>query len=150
MTDLASTAMPTSRQHVEERRASVRTEPLGIRIAIIAIAIGFLALFIILPLVTVFIQAFSKGATAYFGALSDPDAISAIRLTLLIAAISVAVNLVFGVIAAWAITKFEFPGKTFLITLIDLPFFRFACRLRSRFCAPFRRAGHLRLLAHGE
>ncbi|MDZ4790333.1 MAG: sulfate ABC transporter permease subunit CysW [Hyphomicrobiales bacterium] len=123
MADIAAPiAMPTSRQHVEDRRASVRTEPLGVRIAIIGIAIGFLGLFIVLPLVTVFIQAFSKGATAYFSALSDPDAISAIRLTLLIAAISVAVNLVFGVIAAWAITKFEFPGKTFLITLIDLPF----------------------------
>ncbi len=122
MAGAAPIIMPTSRQHVEERRASVRTEPAGVRIAITAIAIGFLALFIVLPLVTVFIQAFGKGFTTYLSALSDPDAVSAIRLTLYIAAISVAVNLVFGVIAAWAITKFEFPGKTFLITLIDLPF----------------------------
>ncbi|MBC8050967.1 MAG: sulfate ABC transporter permease subunit CysW [Chitinophagales bacterium] len=123
MADIAAPiAVPTSRQHVEKRRASVRTEPAVVRFAITAIAIAFLALFIVLPLVTVFIQAFGKGLTTYLSALSDPDAISAIRLTLLIAAISVAVNLVFGVIAAWAITKFEFPGKTFLITLIDLPF----------------------------
>ena len=67
-------------------------------------------------------QAFSKGIVAYLAALADPEALSAIRLTLLVAAISVALNLVFGVVAAWAIAKFEFTGKTFLITLIDLPF----------------------------
>ena len=75
-----------------------------------------------LPLVVVFASAFSKGISAYFSALAEPEALSAIRLTLLVAAISVALNLVFGVIAAWAIAKFEFRGKTFLITLIDLPF----------------------------
>jgi sulfate transport system permease protein len=76
----------------------------------------------VLPLVVVFAQAFSKGVGAYFSALTDPEALSAIRLTLTVAAISVSLNLVFGVIAAWAITKFEFPGKTLLISLIDLPF----------------------------
>ena len=82
----------------------------------------FLTVFVVLPLVVVFAQAFSKGIGAYFSALTDPEALSAIRLTLIVAAISVSLNLVFGVIAAWAITKFEFPGKTFLISLIDLPF----------------------------
>jgi sulfate transport system permease protein len=75
-----------------------------------------------LPLAVVFIQAFSKGIAPYLGALTHPDALAAIRLTLLVAAISVSLNLVFGLAAAWAITKFEFPGKGVLITLIDLPF----------------------------
>jgi sulfate transport system permease protein len=103
-------------------RAGARTEPWLIRAVIIAVAVTFLVVFVVLPLVVVFAQAFSKGIGAYFSALSDPEALSAIRLTLIVAAISVSLNLVFGVIAAWAITKFEFPGKTFLISLIDLPF----------------------------
>jgi sulfate transport system permease protein len=103
-------------------RVDSRTEPKLIRVVIIAIAVTFLTVFVVLPLVVVFAQAFSKGAGAYFTALADPEALSAIRLTLWVAAISVSLNLVFGVIAAWAITKFEFPGKTFLISLIDLPF----------------------------
>ncbi|MEA2941308.1 MAG: sulfate/thiosulfate transport system permease protein [Bradyrhizobium sp.] len=103
-------------------RADTRTEPRLIRVVIIAITVVFLTVFVVLPLVVVFAQAFSKGIGAYFSALTDPEALSAIRLTLLVAAISVSLNLVFGVIAAWAITKFEFHGKTFLISLIDLPF----------------------------
>src|ERR1700674_4038255 len=103
-------------------RDDVRTEPGPIRIVIIAIAVSFLTVFVVLPLVVVFAQAFSKGIGAYFAALSDAEALSAIRLTLLVAAISVSLNLVFGVVAAWAIAKFEFRGKTFLISLIDLPF----------------------------
>jgi len=103
-------------------RADTRTEPRVVRVVIIAIAVTFLTVFVVLPLVMVFAQAFSKGIGAYFSALTDPEALSAIRLTLLVAAISVSLNLVFGVLAAWAITKFEFPGKTFLISLIDLPF----------------------------
>jgi sulfate transport system permease protein len=103
-------------------RADARTEPWLVRAVIIAIAVTFLTVFVVLPLVVVFAQAFSKGIGAYFSALTDPEALSAIRLTLAVAAISVSLNLVFGVIAAWAITKFEFPGKTFLISLIDLPF----------------------------
>ena len=99
-----------------------RTEPKFVRYTLIGIAVTFLTIFVVLPLVVVFTQAFSKGVEAYFGALTDPEALSAIRLTLLIAAISVGINLVFGVAAAWAITKFDFPGKTFLVTLIDLPF----------------------------
>src|SRR5882724_2842320 len=103
-------------------RADTRTEPWLIRAVIIAVAVTFLTVFVVLPLVVVFAQAFSKGVGAYFSALTDPEALSAIRLTLCVAAISVSLNLVFGVIAAWAITKFEFRGKTFLISLIDLPF----------------------------
>ena len=99
-----------------------RSEPRFVRIGIIALALAFLSVFVVLPLVVVFAQAFSKGVSAYFAALSDPEALSAIRLTLSVAAISVSLNLVFGVIAAWAIAKFEFSGKTALVTLIDLPF----------------------------
>jgi sulfate transport system permease protein len=101
---------------------SGRTETPAVRFCIIAIAVTFLAVFVVLPLIVVFAQAFSKGISAYLAALSDPEALSAIRLTLLVAAISVGINLVFGLTAAWAITKFEFSGKTFLISLIDLPF----------------------------
>jgi sulfate transport system permease protein len=104
------------------RPDSVRTEPRPVRIAIIALAVMFLGVFVVLPLAVVFAQAFSKGIGAYLAALSDPEALSAIRLTLVVAAISVGSNLLFGLIAAWAIAKFEFAGKTLLITLIDLPF----------------------------
>ena len=100
----------------------VRTEPFLVRWTLITIAVLFLTVFVVLPLVVVFTEAFSRGVSAYLSALSDPEALSAIRLTLTVAAISVGLNLVFGVIAAWAIAKFEFPGKVFLITLIDLPF----------------------------
>jgi sulfate/thiosulfate transport system permease protein len=103
-------------------RENLRTEPTIIRVVIIAIAVTFLTVFVVLPLVVVFAQAFSKGVGAYFSALADPEALSAIRLTLMVAAISVGLNLVFGVIAAWAIAKFDFRGKTLLISLIDLPF----------------------------
>jgi sulfate transport system permease protein len=103
-------------------RADTRTEPWLVRTAIIAITVTFLIVFVVLPLVVVFTQAFSKGIGAYFSALADPEALSAMRLTLTVAAVSVSLNLVFGVIAAWAITKFEFRGKTLLISLIDLPF----------------------------
>lgn len=92
------------------------------RLAVIAAAVGFLALFILLPLVAVFTEALRQGLAAYLEALIEPDAVAAMRLTLLVAAIAVPVNLVFGVAAAWAIAKFEFHGKSFLITLIDLPF----------------------------
>src|SRR5262249_44834970 len=81
-----------------------------------------LTIFVALPLFVVFAQAFAKGISAYLSALANPEALASIRLTLLIAAISVALNLVFGLVAAWAVAKFEFPGKTLLVTLIDLPF----------------------------
>ncbi|PWL19373.1 sulfate ABC transporter permease subunit CysW [Falsochrobactrum shanghaiense] len=92
------------------------------RIVLVAISLVFLGLFLVLPVVAVFVEAFRKGAGEYLAALLEPDAWAAIRLTLLVAAISVPVNLVFGVAAAWAIAKFEFKGKALLTTLIDLPF----------------------------
>ncbi len=114
--------MNTSQSILTSARDDLRTEPKLIRIILIAIAVTFLTIFVVLPLAVVFAQAFSKGVTAYFAALSDPEAWSAIRLTLLVAAISVSLNLVFGIVAAWAIAKFDFSGKTFLVSLIDLPF----------------------------
>jgi sulfate transport system permease protein len=89
---------------------------------LISIALLFCLVFLLLPLVNVFVQAFSKGWAAYWQAITHPDAWSAMKLTLLIAVISVPLNVVFGLAAAWAIAKFEFRGKTLLITLIDLPF----------------------------
>ena len=112
----------TQRSLEIQARDDARTEPGWIRRIIIALAIAFLVVFVVLPLVLVFSQAFSRGVGAYFKALSDPEAWSAIRLTLIVAAISVGVNLLFGVMAAWAIAKFDFRGKTMLISLIDLPF----------------------------
>ncbi len=93
-----------------------------VRWSLITIALGFVILFLCVPLLLVIIQAFSKGFGAYFSALSQPDMLSAMRLTLLTALITVPLNTVFGVAAAWAITRFEFRGKDLLITLIDLPF----------------------------
>jgi sulfate/thiosulfate transport system permease protein len=104
------------------RRTGPTTEVRWVRGAAIMIALLFLGLFLLFPLIVVFVEALSRGFVAYFSALTDPDAVSAIRLTLLIAAIAVPANLVFGVAAAWAIAKYEFRGKAFLITLIDLPF----------------------------
>jgi sulfate/thiosulfate transport system permease protein len=98
------------------------TEPPLVRLTLVLVAIGFLALFLIVPLAAVFVQAFEKGLGAYLAAIREPDAWAAIRLTLLTAAIAVPLNVVFGVAAAWAIAKFEFPGKNLLATLIDLPF----------------------------
>jgi sulfate transport system permease protein len=102
------------------RRATA--EPALFRWLLIGIALAFLALFLVAPLAAVFTQAFRKGFQAYIAALTEPDALAAIRLTLLVAAIAVPANLVFGVAAAWAIAKFNFRGKAILITLIDLPF----------------------------
>ena len=93
-----------------------------VRGALIAVALAFVALFLLVPLVAVFSQALAKGLAAYAGAIRRPETLSAIRLTLTAAAIAVPLNLVFGVAAAWAIAKFEFPGKNALVTLIDLPF----------------------------
>src|SRR5690606_19524758 len=89
---------------------------------LILFALAFLMIFLLLPLVTVFAEALSRGFGAYGAALVEPDALAAIRLTLLVAAISVPLNIAFGIVAAWAIAKFDFPGKSLLITFIDLPF----------------------------
>ncbi|MBE0694554.1 MAG: sulfate ABC transporter permease subunit CysW [Aquamicrobium sp.] len=93
-----------------------------VRWTLIAVALAFLALVLFLPLIAVFSEALRRGWQVAFEAISDPDALSAVRLTLLVAAIAVPLNCIFGVAAAWAIAKFEFKGKSFLITLIDLPF----------------------------
>jgi len=92
------------------------------RWSLTAAALLFLGLFLFLPLATVFVEGLRRGFKVYFAALHTPDALSAIRLTLLVAAIAVPLNLVFGLAASWAIAKFEFPGKSVLTTLIDLPF----------------------------
>ena len=92
------------------------------RALILGVALAFLGIFLLAPLVAVFVEALSKGVGTYFASLVEPDALSAIQLTLLVAVISVPLNVVFGLAASWAITKFDFPGKSILITLIDLPF----------------------------
>jgi sulfate/thiosulfate transport system permease protein len=98
------------------------TEPRLVRWLLTGIALAFLALFLVVPLAAVFTQAFAKGIDFYFESLKDPDAWSAIKLTLITAAIAVPLNVVFGLAASWAIAKFEFKGKALLTTLIDLPF----------------------------
>lgn len=121
MTDASINNIRPSREFAKARE-SARTEPAIIRWTIIALAVTFLTVFVVLPLLLVFTSALSRGVGAYLTALADEEALSAIKLTLTVAAISVLINLVFGVSAAWAIAKFEFPGKTILNTLIDLPF----------------------------
>jgi sulfate transport system permease protein len=98
------------------------SEPRTVRAVLITTALLFLGLFLLLPLIVVFSEAFKKGIEIYWDSIREPDAASAIRLTLTAAAISVPLNLVFGIAAAWAVAKFQFPGKSFLVTLIDLPF----------------------------
>ncbi|MBB6261216.1 sulfate transport system permease protein [Paenochrobactrum gallinarii] len=109
-------------QHTPPADDHAVSEQGWVRYSLIAIAMLFLGLVLILPVLTVFIEAFRKGVAQYFETFIELDALAAIRLTLLVAAISVPVNLVFGVAGAWAIAKFEFKGKAFLTTLIDLPF----------------------------
>jgi len=104
-----------------ETRSATR-EPTWIKWTIVGVSLTFFTLFLLMPLIEVFVEAFRKGWDTYLAALIEPDALSAIKLTLIAAAIAVPLNLSFGVAAAWAITKFEFPGKQVLITLIDLPF----------------------------
>ncbi|MDR1310458.1 MAG: sulfate ABC transporter permease subunit CysW [Burkholderiaceae bacterium] len=104
-----------------ERNPTTR-EPRWIKWGLLTIALAFFSFFLLLPLVAVFAEALRKGVEAYWQAIIDPDARAAIRLTLIAAAISVPLNLLFGLAAAWAITKFDFRGKHFLVTLIDLPF----------------------------
>jgi sulfate transport system permease protein len=98
------------------------SEPLAVRLLLIAAALGFMALFLVLPLVVVFEQALEKGLAAYLAAVREPAALAALRLTLLTAAIAVPANVLFGLAASWAIARFDFHGRGFLLTLIDLPF----------------------------
>lgn len=102
--------------------SSATREPLVVKWIIITLSLAFFAFFLLLPLAAVFTEGLRKGFDAYFAALIEPDALSSVRLTLIAAAIAVPLNLVFGVVAAWLIAKFQFRGKQFLITLIDLPF----------------------------
>ncbi|MGG3451209.1 sulfate ABC transporter permease subunit CysW [Domibacillus aminovorans] len=97
-------------------------EPLWIRVLLIALALGFLLIFLVLPLIAIFIKAFEQGASVYFASITDPDALSAIKLTLIVVLLTVPLNAIFGVAAAWTVTKFDFKGKSLLITIIDLPF----------------------------
>src|ERR1700737_251606 len=122
MTFATTTELPAPSRPVVLARHDPRAEPRLVRGLIIAFAVTFLSLFVVLPLILVFSEALSKGIGFYLTALKDPEALAAIWLTLITAVISVGLNLAFGVAAAWAIAKFEFRGKTLLIPLIDLPF----------------------------
>jgi len=108
--------------HLKNVTQSTLDDATWVRWSLITLTLGFMILFLCVPLVLVIIQAFAKGFEAYFSALSQPDMQAAMRLTLLTALITVPLNTIFGVSAAWAITRFEFRGKNLLITLIDLPF----------------------------
>ena len=114
-------AAPKTAAPVRRRKTNV-LEPDWVRYLLIAVALAFLTLFLFVPLAAVFLEALKRGWDVYLESITDPDAISAIKLTLIAAGISVPLNLVFGVAAAWAIAKFEFRGKSVLLTLIDLPF----------------------------
>src|SRR4051812_2407882 len=116
---MTSIALPVSSL---ASRAQPIEEPAWVRWTLIGLALAFLTLFLFVPLISVFYEALKKGWDVYVAAITEPDAVSAIQLTLTAAAIAVPLNLIFGIAAAWAIAKFEFRGKNLLITLIDLPF----------------------------
>jgi sulfate transport system permease protein len=107
---------------MSKARPRMTTEPAAVRYGLVSLALLFLGIFLVAPLVTVFASALEKGVGVYLAAIREPETLDAIRLTLFTAAIAVPASLVFGLAAAWAIAKFEFPGKYLLITLIDLPF----------------------------
>ncbi|MBY0028370.1 sulfate ABC transporter permease subunit CysW [Priestia aryabhattai] len=113
--------MQHAKTTVEITHASLK-EPKVVQWLLTFIALIFLALFLVLPLITIFMTAFQKGLETYLAAITNPDALAAIKLTLIVVLITVPLNAVFGVVAAWLITKFDFKGKNILITLIDLPF----------------------------
>jgi sulfate transport system permease protein len=114
--------IPAQARSVAAYTPAATVEPVWVRALLIGIALAFLTLFLFVPLVAVFTEALKKGWHTYLAAIAEPDAVAAIKLTLLTAAIAVPLNLVFGVAAAWSIAKFEFRGKNILLTLIDLPF----------------------------
>jgi len=111
-----------SHYHTKVATSRATSEPVWIRRLLISIVLLFLGIFLFLPLIAVFTEALRHGFSTYFAAISDPNALAAMKLTLIAAVIAVPLNVVFGVAAAWAIAKFEFKGKSILITLIDLPF----------------------------
>ncbi len=116
----AVTTLPLPAPVASRQRATA--EPVLVRWLLIGVALAFLGVFLFIPLAAVFTEALRKGLGTYFAALREPDALAAIKLTLIVALIAVPANLVFGVAAAWAIAKFDFKGKSVLVTLIDLPF----------------------------
>jgi sulfate/thiosulfate transport system permease protein len=121
----STVALPTTPAAATSAPRNVRaatTEPAWVKWLLIGVALAFLTLFLFVPLAVVFVEALKKGVDVYIAAVTDADAVSAIKLTLLAAAISVPLNLVFGIAAAWCIAKFDFHGKNVLLTLIDLPF----------------------------
>ena len=123
MSAVLDNVAPVRQKAVPARRQATNVfEPNWVRYTLIAVALAFLTLFLFVPLVAVFTEALKRGWETYAESIKDPDALSAIKLTLIAAGISVPLNLVFGVAAAWAIAKFEFRGKSILLTLIDLPF----------------------------
>src|SRR6478609_4905940 len=125
MSQAAAPIIATSqytRYNTKVARNRATSEPAWIRWSLIAVALIFLSLFLFVPLAAVFTEGLRKGFATYIAAIVEPDALSSIKLTLIAAAIALPLNLVFGLAAAWAIAKFEFKGKSILITLIDLPF----------------------------
>jgi len=121
---MSDAVLPLKTSDMAARRDNrrVRGESVAVQILLIGLSLAFLLLFLLLPLITVFVEAGARGWEAYKAAIFEPDAVAAIRLTLLVAAIAVPFNIVVGIAAAWAIAKFEFRGKNLLISLIDLPF----------------------------
>src|ERR1700733_2863019 len=115
-----TTLAQRARTFVPSRRAIA--EPAWVRRSLIGIAVAFMFLFLILPLVVVFVEAFSQGVSVYFDSFSNPDVWAAVKLTLLTTVIAVPLNTLFGVAAAWAIAKYQFTGRSLLLTLVDLPF----------------------------
>jgi sulfate transport system permease protein len=122
MATIAATTLPLARSHRRYQDNAATREAHWVRWLLLVLGLAFFLLFLLLPLIAVFVEALRKGWTAYLAALTEPDALAAIRLTLTAAAIAVPLNVVFGVAAAWAIAKHDFRGKQLLITLIDLPF----------------------------
>ncbi|AMJ60144.1 sulfate ABC transporter permease subunit CysW [Bosea sp. PAMC 26642] len=119
---MSDAAIPLAGAALRRDGRRVRGESRLVQIVLVAISLVFLSFFLLLPLISVFVEAGARGWSAYREAITEPDALAAIRLTLLVAAIAVPFNVVVGVAAAWAVAKFEFRGKNFLISLIDLPF----------------------------
>ena len=117
---VSGVAMLTGAARFESNTAT--RDPVWVKTLVLLLGLGFFSLFLLLPLIAVFVEAFRRGWSVYLAALVEPDAMSAIKLTLLTAAIAVPLNLLFGIATAWAITKFDFRGKQMLITFIDLPF----------------------------
>ena len=122
MSAITLQSTPNARRVEPPLSLAATTEPRWIRYTLMIVALSFLTLFLFVPLVAVFVEAFKKGWHVYLESVTEPDALAAIRLTLIAAGIAVPLNLIFGVAAAWTIAKFEFRGKSVLLTLIDLPF----------------------------